>query len=74
MVLRIAASFLAMAWALSPSVAGADSPAEQRIAAISGVHTPHQGFALSAAVPSDRLCLELAQNLDVEALRPARSR
>ena len=39
---------------------------ESRIAAISGVHTPHQGFALSATVPSDKLCLELAQNLSSE--------
>ena len=38
----------------------------QRIAAISGVHTPHQGFALSATVPSDRMCLDLAQNLSSE--------
>ena len=38
----------------------------QRIAAISGVHTPHQGFALSATVPSDRMCLNLAQNLSSE--------
>ena len=44
--------------------AAADST--PRIAAISGVHTPHQGFALSATVPSDKLCLELAQNLASE--------
>lgn len=37
-----------------------------RIAAISGVHVPHQGFALSSSVPSDRICLELAQNLASE--------
>lgn len=55
----------------SASIAAAEVAAtagqdEVRIAAISGVHTPHQGFALSATVPSDRLCLELAQNLASE--------
>ncbi|GEM_PF-6545862 len=47
-----------------PGIASADEGST--VAAISGVHTPHQGFALSATVPSDRLCLELAQNLASE--------
>jgi hypothetical protein len=35
-----------------------------RIAVISAVDTPrHEGFALAVHVPSDRACLELAQNL-----------
>ncbi len=46
-----------------PALAAAET---ERIAAISGVHVPHQGFALSATVPSDRMCLELAQNLASE--------
>ncbi len=51
-----------------PAVAARLEAAEggARIAAISGVHVPHQGFALSATVPSDRTCLELAQNLASE--------
>ena len=36
------------------------------IAVVSGVHEPRQGFALSTSVPSDRMCVELAQNLASE--------
>ena len=62
-----------MAWMLGlltlvgAGAAVASEPAPVgRIAAISGVHTPHQGFALSSIVPSDEMCLELAQNLASE--------
>ena len=51
---------------LAPTALAADPDRPGRIAAISGVHTPHQGFALSSRVPSDRMCLELAQNLASE--------
>ena len=38
----------------------------ERIAVVSGVHPPHQGFALSTLVVSDDACLALAQNLASE--------
>ena len=68
----VSLSLLVFSVAMSPFAAVANETVEERIAAISGVHTPHQGFALSATVPSDRLCLELAPNL--EALRPSKER
>ena len=69
MVRRIAVLLVVPLAALStslPTAADSGQAPESRIAAISGVHTPHQGFALAARVPSDALCLELAQNLASE--------
>ena len=38
----------------------------RRIAAISGIKPPHQGFALSAVVPTDEACTALGLNLASE--------
>ena len=52
--------------AAAETTGGKAEKAGFRIAVISGVHVPHQGFALSASVPSDRMCVELAQTLASE--------
>ena len=64
--MRTIAAAVILAASMPVVVAASEEAAETRIAAISGVHTPHQGFALSSVVPSDRMCLELAQNLASE--------
>lgn len=59
-------AFVTLAFMPAGPTAAEEAASTLRIAAISGVHEPHQGFALSATVPSDRLCVELAQNLASE--------
>lgn len=43
-----------------------EEPGEQRIATVSAIRPPHQGFAFANTVPSDTACLALGQNLAAE--------
>lgn len=63
--IAIATSML-FAFAVSPGLAAEAPATEKRVATVSAIRPPHQGFAFATPVESDTACLALAQNLAAE--------